>query len=712
MFTERYKSFNIFNPAKSKLFSGSYVLSPQNPDYDKLGRLYLIMEFSLDNNLASKISEIILEVLQKEYYRLEDVFREELILSNFEKTLNKTNQALSALASQGYTDWINNTHIAIAVLKHNKIHFAITGDPKIFLVRGNNFISINQGSGSQTPSPMKAFTNITSGTLMADDNLFLATPELMKFISEDKIKKLIVNNKDEVLEYIKHEIPMTDDYSFAALSINIEKEKKVSSFPMNAPSKIQPRELDYPSLNNLEELKYRESKNTESSNSAPDVLSPSPNIKPKTGISLAKIKLLGSKFLRKAQSVKKLGNKTNLKAGAQNIKRTGGGIKKLPKVLIYKFNELPKSSKLLLVLSVALAVLFGGSLIMLKQKKNEITKLSQHEILLNSALNKEKEAQDALIYKDKDKAKELLMQAKEEANKLIAADVMVAEAKNLLDKISEQIDKAEGVTRVKDPLLVADLKDQPIDGIFGLDGTVYSFNQSNNFVYSVDEESKALLKVSEESNNMGHFTKGTINDVSNSLIFLTDTPGFVEFMLGTRSIDKLEIDIFNYDNDTVDIKTYGDRLYRLVPSQKQILKHTRTIAGYSRGVEWVLSNAGELENAVSFAIDGQVYVLKSDGNIIKYLRGIKQEFNMPEMQNPLESPTKIYTSDNLDYLYVLEPKNKRVIVLDKNSGNLTNQYTSDKFDDLKDLYVDEEGQKLYILAEDNIYGIVLDTDSN
>lgn len=712
MFTERYKSFNNFNPAKSKLFSGSYVLSPQNPDHDKLGRLYLIMEFSLDNNLASKISDIILEVLQKEYYRLDDLFREELILSNFEKTLNKTNQALSALASQGYTDWINNTHIAIAVLKHNKIHFAITGDPKIFLVRGNNFISINQGSGSQTPSPMKAFTNITSGTLMADDNLFLATPELMKFISEDKIKKLIVKNKDEVLEYLKHEIPMTDDYSFAALAINIEKERNISSFSLNAPSTIQPRELDYPSLNNLDELKYRKNKNTEGSNSAPDELNPGPNIKPEPGISLAKIKLLGSKFLQKAQSVKNLAGKRSLKSRAQNIKHTGGGIKKLPKVLVYKFNELPKSSKLLLVLSVSLAVLFGGSLIMLKQKKNEIAKLSQHEILLNSALNKEKEAQDALIYKDKDKAKELLMQAKEEANKLIAADVMVAEAKNLLEKISEQIDKAEGVTRVKDPLLVADLKDQPINDIFGLNGTVYSFNQSNNFIYSVDEENKTLLKVSEDSSNVGHFTKGAINDTSNSLIFLTDTPGFVEFMLGTRSIDKLEIDMFNYDNDTVDIKTYGDRLYRLIPSQKQILKHTRTIAGYSRGVEWVLSNASELENAVSFAIDGQVYVLKSDGNIIKYLRGIKQELKMPEMQNPLESPTKIYTSDNLDNLYILEPKNKRVVVLDKNSGSLINQYTSDKFDGLKDLYVDEEGQKLYLLTEDNLYGIVLDTDSN
>lgn len=709
MFTESYNNLNTFNPAKSKLFSGSYVLAPKDPDKDKLGHLYLIVEFSLENSLARKITEIILEVLQKEYYRLDDFFREESILINFEKALNKTNQALSTLASEGYTDWIDNTHIAIAIIKNNKIHFANTGNPKIYLVRSNNFISINQESDSKSPSPMKTFTNITSGTLMADDNLFLATPELLNFIPEEKIKKLILNNKNEVIEYLKHEIPMVNDYSFAALSINIEKNDSASKFSPVVEEKDKPRELDFPSLNDLDssnpnlakEYSNTKTQATKNENKIPIFKR------------LNKLKSLSSSLINRNKISKdkdispkrkqKFKSKSNYKNVAKNF----------PKVILHKFNKLPKSSKLLLILSVGLAVLFAGSLIILKQRKSEINKLSQHEILLNGALDKAEEANNALIYKDKDKAKELLLEARDEANRLIEADVMVTEANNLLAEISDQIDKVEGVTRIDDPLVIADLDDKNIDSIFGYADQIYSFDKSNNFIYNIDEENKQATTISDESNNLGYFTKGAMNQTNNSIILLTDSPSFAEFDLGTRSMDdQLEIDIFNYDEVTVDMKTYSDRLYRLIPTQQQIFKHTRTIAGYSKGVEWALSNTDELENAVSIAIDGFVYVLKADGNIIKYLRGIKQDYSLKEIQNPLESPTKIYTSDNLSNIYILEPDKNRVLAFNKNTGDLSIQYTSDKFRNLQDIYVDDDEQKLYILTQENILGIVLNSTGN
>jgi hypothetical protein len=713
MFTERYKNLNVFNSVKSKLFSGSYVLTPKNPDHDKLGRLYVIVELSLDNNLASKITEIILEVLQKEYYRLDEFFKEDLILRNFEKTLNKTNQALSTLASEGYTDWIDNTHIAIAAIKNNKIHFALAGNPKIFLVRGDNFISIGQNSGSQASSPMKTFTNITSGTLMPDDNIFLTTPELMKFVSEEKIKKLILANKSEVLEYIKHEIPTTDDYSFAALSINIEKdENKYNQPSLKKPSIQSPKKLDYPSLNELESLSQHKKYSLANEKKEQNHSTTQPKIPIKSNKNpLDKVKSFGLGIVQKTKSFKKNISQRGQRDRTQKLSRSGLNLKKLPQFLAHKFNDLPKSSKILLVLSVTLALLFGSSLILLKQRKNEINKLSQHEIILNSALNKEQEARNALIYKDKDKAKELLLQAQAEADKLISADIMVAEAQNLLDAISEQMDKVEGVTRVNDPLLLANLKEINSDSIFGSNDAVFTFDKNKNFIYKLNEENKILEKISEESTNIGYFTQAAINETKNSIIFMTDSPSFVEFLPSSRALNNLEVDLLSDDEETADIKIYSDRLYRLIPSQKQILRHTRTIAGYSKGVEWALSNTSELDNAISFAIDGEVYVLKTDGKIIKYLRGIKQEFNLQTARNPLESPTKIYTSDSLDNIYIIEPKQKRVLLYAKNSGSLLIQYTSDKFSDLKDVYVDEKEQKLYILSDDNIYGIVMNLDN-
>lgn len=708
MFKERYNNLNVYNPAKSKLFSGSYIIAPRNPDHDKLGRLYIILELALDNNLAAKISEIIVEVLQKEYYRLNDLFREEHILANFEKALNKTNHALSTLASEGYTDWIDNTHIAVAVIKNNKIHFALTGNPRIFLVRGNNFISINQESENKKPSPMKTFTNITSGTLMSDDILFLATPNLMNFISEEKAKKLILNNKSDVIEYLKHEVPMTDEHSFSAMAINIEKDTVLAGSTLPTGTN-NPQKIEFPNLNNIDNQ----------SNPEPSIENNGPNQQsqqPEHGSKAKSVKNIfnkakgfGGAVISRAKNIKLKDRKSHSNAvKPRNVNYIKGNIKDLPKTVAAKFKQLPKSSQLLLILSLVLAILFTGSLVILKQRKQEINKLGQHEILLNSALEKEQEAQNALIYKDRDKAKELLLEAQQEAKELIAEDVLVAEASNLLDKISGQIDKVEGVTRIEDPLVVANINDESIDSLFGSLDVIYSFDKSNNFIYSINEENKSIQKISEESNNLGYFQQGAMNDTSNSIILLTDSPSFAEFDLGTRSIDELEIDIFNYDDPTEDMKTYGDRLYRLVPSKKQIYKHTRTIAGYSKGVEWALSNTDELENAVSFAIDGFVYVLRDNGDIVKYLRGIKQEFNLQAIQNPMVNPTKIYTSDNLTNLYILEPDKKRVLIFAKNTGNLTIQYTADQFNEIKDLYVDEEEQKLYLLTQDSIYGIVLD----
>jgi hypothetical protein len=421
MFKERYNNLNIYNPAKSKLFSGSYVIAPQNPDHDKFGRLYIILELALDNSLAAKISEIIIEVLQKEYYRLNDLFREEHILANFEKALNKTNQALSTLASEGYTDWIDNTHIAVAVIKNNKIHFALTGNPRIFLVRGNNFISINQEAENKKPSPMKTFTNITSGTLMSDDILFLATPNLLNFISEEKAKKLILNNKSDVIEYLKHEVPMTDEHSFSAMAINIEKDTVLagSSLPK---TNGNPQKIEFPNLNNIDSHSNQkpsiESNDTKPQTTEPGHVSKSNSAKKILG----KAKGLGGAVISRAKNIK-LKNRESHSGTVKprNVKNIKGSIKDLPKTVAAKFKQLPKSSQILLILSLVLAILFTGSLVLLKQRKQEINKLSQHEILLNSALQKEQGAKNALIYKDRDKAKELLLEAQKEAVELIAS---------------------------------------------------------------------------------------------------------------------------------------------------------------------------------------------------------------------------------------------------------------------------------------------------
>ena len=70
----------------------------------------------------------------------------------------------------------------------------------------------------------------------------------------------------------------------------------------------------------------------------------------------------------------------------------------------------------------------------------------------------------------------------------------------------------------------------------------------------------------------------------------------------------------------------------------------------------------------------------------------------------LVSPTKIKTTLESKYLYVLDPPSRRLIVLDK-EGRLINQYTSDQFGDLKDFAVAEAEKKMYLLNGSSVFGI-------
>ena len=76
------------------------------------------------------------------------------------------------------------------------------------------------------------------------------------------------------------------------------------------------------------------------------------------------------------------------------------------------------------------------------------------------------------------------------------------------------------------------------------------------------------------------------------------------------------------------------------------------------------------------------------------------------VEPPLTQPAKITVSPEQNYFYVLEPLNKRLVVFDK-TGKFINQYTGDKFDNLKDFQIDEKNKKIYLLNGAIVYSVDL-----
>jgi hypothetical protein len=99
------------------------------------------------------------------------------------------------------------------------------------------------------------------------------------------------------------------------------------------------------------------------------------------------------------------------------------------------------------------------------------------------------------------------------------------------------------------------------------------------------------------------------------------------------------------------------------------------------------------------AIDGNIYVALSSGNILKFQSGKHQDFKL-NLASPLSGNLKLYTENGFNYLYVLDRQNKTILVIKKNgadAGALQISYTSDQFNNLKDFAVDEKNKLIFVL---------------
>ena len=92
---------------------------------------------------------------------------------------------------------------------------------------------------------------------------------------------------------------------------------------------------------------------------------------------------------------------------------------------------------------------------------------------------------------------------------------------------------------------------------------------------------------------------------------------------------------------------------------------------------------------------------------LEFLKGKKTNFALKLVDPPLTQIKKIWTDENSDYLYVLDPSAKRLIVFHKKDGLLKVQYVSPAFADLKDFSIDEKSKLAYLLDGASIVSIPL-----
>ncbi len=346
------------------------------------------------------------------------------------------------------------------------------------------------------------------------------------------------------------------------------------------------------------------------------------------------------------------------------------------------------SVALILLVILAVSVFFG----MRQRRGSDLT--GQAAILLNQAQAKKEEG-EALKTLNPAKSQQLL-----------------TEAQNLVKEIEKLGGQSEDFLKFKEELnqlLASSLREHEVEGslFFDLelikagaegkdlllaDGELIVLDEKQTAVYEIglaDQKSTILFG--------GEDIQGAdlITQAGDSFYVLTD-----EGLLKGGKLPEVEIKKDEDWGKIVDIGGFSGNLY-LLDSQGEIWKYPAIEGGFGEKQKWLQPKA-DFSSAVSLAIDGSLWVLTKDGQILKFLQGQKDSFVLSGLNKSLFEPSVIFTDFDSQNLYVLDKGNARIVVFSKN-GEYQAEYHWSELNQAQDLAVVEAEKKIFCLVGSKIY---------
>lgn len=151
------------------------------------------------------------------------------------------------------------------------------------------------------------------------------------------------------------------------------------------------------------------------------------------------------------------------------------------------------------------------------------------------------------------------------------------------------------------------------------------------------------------------------------------------------------------------LKTYGDSFYIFNPAERTIFKLSPADEGFEDATRWLRSGLGtEFENIASMAIDGEIWLSTKDGQILRFAAGRQQDFEVSGLSEPFTGAIMLFTQEDLDQLYVLDPSNHRIVILNKD-GQYLNQIVSGSLASASTLLVDQERKRALAISGSTVF---------
>lgn len=354
-----------------------------------------------------------------------------------------------------------------------------------------------------------------------------------------------------------------------------------------------------------------------------------------------------------------------------------------------------RSKKAAIVGSILLVGLILSVVLGLINKKL-IEDKAKYSDRLNNAERTLSEAKD-LYSLNPERSRELLIESKSIVNLLLDEGVKDKKLDSLVKDISDNENKLLGefslnfedyfnYSLISDKFLLSD------------------FYYENGFLYVLDEKSKLVASININSKR-SEIISGPAQIQTAYKIAAYHNKTFILSDDGINRIGDSRINVIDEPISKEDlIAVFAGNFYSLSKDEKMIKRYSGDGEVFNEAKSWLSDsiNNSNLSNAVSWVIDGSVWIGSNDGSVSRYIGGFGNKLSIKGVVPILSKITSIYTDENLSDVYILDASENRVVVMNKEESKYKYQFKSNVLSDALGVIYIKDINLLIIVKKDKL----------
>ncbi len=716
-----------------------HITEPGSPNEYHKGYFFSLIE--TESGTADDIANVqeFMTEIENNYYLHPDEKRD----LAFEAVLEKSNNQAFAITGSGIV-WDG----MIGILHQNEILLSFFGSPQALVIYktpegGYKKIDLVSQNTTHPAETKQLFSEIIQGKISIHDYLVIGSKHLNQYINHDRLQKIITTRSTaQSVEHIKNVLTdLKTNLSFGGFIMRLAKEKNPQSTPL-------PRQHGQNSAKSLNSLFTTEQNTAHTLSSS---LWPELNKKIQTFIDQKIHKSTNPPPAHRTQPQ----SEKNTPFERRHTVTTGKNIQTpdpwlrpilialkyisqglawvlsllyviIQKVIIFaqqlfaiitnhrhqrrpilqawskqlqniktNLRILPLTTKIMIAVAGALVGIFIGTLFYLRHQNLLAEQKKIYTQNIETIKKYQINAESALIYRNDSQANQEVTNAQ---NLMLTtcpdltSPKAPEECKTIAAALEDLTYKIRKLTLLPASTL-SEWKNTNLSSIAKINNLLVAMSgtvTTSLYTYNLLSKEAAIITAPKSLTSFKAMTPST-----NGLLFLTTDNKLVEYNPTDQSWKNQDIG-FKDLNTTVDaLFLYNSRLYTVDVTHNHIYRHNAITTGFGQGQDWITDAQANLAGTVSAVIDGNIFLLKKTGDVIKFTRGQTQNFALQKLNPPLTNAAQIWTSAEGDNLFILDPEQKRIAVFDK-SGNLKTQLTAKELVTPTSLTLDENKKILYI----------------